>query len=441
MIRAISPFSSDDLLVLERGIEAVSLLRDTDGDGVPDTKEVVATAPGLNHGLAFVSTTISTTTVSETYREGYIFASSDSTLYRWPFPQVLEAGDAVNATPVVINIDTGGHRTRTPIFDSEGNLYLSVGSRSNVDPDSSRSRIRKFHLSNDTPQLPLDFQNDGEVFADGLRNEVGLAFDRYGILWGVENGADRLSRDDLGGSALTENNPAEELHRFVMTNDDGQLPKHYGYPYCWTEYELPTNSDSANSSGGRGTAWSWPSSGFSSNENPYVDADCRNESMFAKAELAMQAHSAPLGITFFDYYYYHNNNNNTANECSGTFPEWMDGFAFVTFHGSWNRDIPTGYKLVYVPIDGETGRVRNPNKDPVDLLAHVPPNAQWEDRFRPVDLVFDKCGRLLVTSDGTRGAGSKIVRIEYHGDEDVITSGGDTNRVGNNSSTGKSDSI
>ena len=50
---------------------------------------------------------------------------------------------------------------------------------------------------------------------------------------------------------------------------------------------------------------------------------------------------------------------------------------------------------------------------PVDLLAHQPPNAKWEDGFRPVDVDFDACGRLILTSDGTRGNGSKVVRIEW----------------------------
>jgi len=53
--------------------------------------------------------------------------------------------------------------------------------------------------------VPKDFQTM-EVFADGLRNEVGLAFDRHGALWGVENSADKLNRDDLGGD-IHENNP------------------------------------------------------------------------------------------------------------------------------------------------------------------------------------------------------------------------------------------
>jgi hypothetical protein len=54
----------------------------------------------------------------------------------------------------------------------------------------------------------------------------------------------------------------------------------------------------------------------------------------------------------------------------------------------------------------------NVASEPIDLLAHVPPNARWDDGFRPVDVDFDECGRLLLSSDGSGGLGSKIVRIE-----------------------------
>ena len=87
---------------------------------------------------------------------------------------------------------------RTLAFDAEGKwLYVSIGSNGNVDGDSFRSRIRRFDISTYVNQ-PFAY-NDGEIFADGLRNEVGLAFDSYGDLWGVENGADNLYRSDLGG--------------------------------------------------------------------------------------------------------------------------------------------------------------------------------------------------------------------------------------------------
>jgi hypothetical protein len=66
---------------------------------------------------------------------------------------------------------------------------------------------------------------------------------------------------------------------------------------------------------------------------------------------------------------------------------------------------------VYIPMDADG----NPSGSPVDLLAHEPPNAKWDNGFRPVDVSFDDCGRLLLSSDGTSGRGSSIVRIGYDG--------------------------
>jgi hypothetical protein len=125
--------------------------------------------------------------------------------------------------------------------------------------------------------------------------------------------------------------------------------------------------------------------------------------------VSMQAHSAPLGITFYNW----KPSEERPVECggSGAFPKEMDGYAFIAFHGSWNRNIPTGYKVVYVAMDNNGNAIG----ETVDLLAHVPPNAPWEDGFRPVDVDFDDCGRLVVTSDGAapERSGSKVVRIEY----------------------------
>jgi hypothetical protein len=66
-----------------------------------------------------------------------------------------------------------------------------------------------------TLSFPQDFQTM-EVFADGLRNEVGLAFDKHGALWGVENSADNLQRDDLGGD-IHENN-VSNYSQYIILN-------------------------------------------------------------------------------------------------------------------------------------------------------------------------------------------------------------------------------
>lgn len=240
------------------------------------------------------------------------------------------------------------------------------------------------------PAFPIDFET-GEIFADGLRNEVGLAFDKHGILWGVENGPDNLERPDLGVD-LTEDNPGEEMHRF-REEDAG---KHWGYPWCWSEYNL-----SEAVSMGVGTQWAWPTT----MEN-VTDEDCRSN--FMPADLVMQAHSAPLDLVFYDW------KADRPEGCVGGFPQSMDGFAFLSFHGSWNRVVPTGYKVVYVEMDADGNVVGG---GPRDLLMHQAPDAKWPSRFRPVGVDFDECGRLVVSSDGTfNEQGSIMVRISYSGD-------------------------
>ncbi len=84
-----------------------------------------------------------------------------------------------------------------------------------------------------------------KVFVDGLRNEVGLAFDANGILHGVENGADQLNRPDLGGD-IHNGNPAEEMNRF-----NRPAGTHYGYPYCFSTHNLAGYSPN--------TQFAWPS--------------------------------------------------------------------------------------------------------------------------------------------------------------------------------------
>ena len=142
-----------------------------------------------------------------------MYASSDTTVWRWRYVGGQRTDSTGTREVVVKNMNADGrggapqgHTTRTLAFDSKGRLYVSVGSYGNVDADSHRSRIRRFSFPG-TAASPVSLPgtgdgfefSTGEVFADGLRNEVGIAFDSHGVLWGVENGADNLARSDLGG--------------------------------------------------------------------------------------------------------------------------------------------------------------------------------------------------------------------------------------------------
>jgi glucose/arabinose dehydrogenase len=386
--RTIISIGESNFLALERGTESVVVAEDLDGDGIPESiRPLISNFVGLNHGLEITS--------------AHLYASNSSHVYRWSYnpTEVVVSG---NPQLVVTNINADGmggapqgHRTRTLAIDrNESILYVSVGSNANIDPDSFRSRIRRFPITDET-LFPFDFLK-GEVFADGLRNEVALEFAPDGTLWGAMNAADRLYHSTLGGD-IHDNNPAEEVHRFATAGQN------YGYPYCWREYDLPLGL-------GRGTAWAWPNASLLS--TVFTDGQCRSN--FDTPALMLQAHSAPLGMTFYQYL------SNRSSLCDGIipFPETMDGHAFVAFHGSWNREIPTGYKVVYFPTTSDwTGVVGGLASDPTDLLAHNGTSAQWTMGLRPVDVAFDACGRLLLSSDGSRDGndtvyGDYVIRIE-----------------------------
>lgn len=341
---------SGDVLVVERGHNQVTVLWDDDGDGVSGEGEraKLAAANRLNHGV--------------TVYGGHLYASSATTVWRWPYAAGARS-DLGTAELVVRDIPSGGHNTRTLAIDRQGLLYVSVGSAGNVDADSRRSRVRRFDLSNLGSSGTVF--SEGEVFADGLRNEVGLAFDAQGRLWGVQNGIDNLTRTDLGGD-IHDDNPAEILS---LLDTPGAF---HGYPYCWTEFLLPDGVGL-----GPGTMWAHPNS---MNDGTHDDAWCRDPENVDPPELAMQAHAAPLDLEFYD---------------GGSFPASYRGDLFVTFHGSWNRTTPTGYKVVHVDFD-DAGRPQ-PAEPFFEYSGAGDIAGEW--RHRPVGVRVAKDGKLLVSSD------------------------------------------
>ena len=359
--RGIMRNANGDLLVVEQNAGRITLLYDDNGNGVSDTNERVTLPPtsGLNHGIAM--------------QGGYLYASSESTVYRWPYT----GGRQALGTPqtVVSGLPTGGHSTRTLLFDGQGRLYVAIGSGSNVDSDSSRARIIRYAA---TALAGGATYAQGEVFAEGMRNEVGITVDSQGRVWGVENGRDDLNRADLGGD-IHNDNPAEELNLFATSG------RFYGYPYCWSEFLLPAGVGM-----GPGTQWVDPQF---TGDGTHTDAWCRDTANVVPPVLSMQAHSAPLDIKFYG---------------GGAFPADMTGRAIISFHGSWDRTAATGYKVVSVPF-GANGM---PSGDPVPLLEYSgagDTGSGWPHRPVGIDTGVD--GRLFVSSD----ASGIIIAIGYKG--------------------------
>jgi len=266
---------------------------------------------------------------------------------------------------IVRNIPTGGHATRSLELDSTF-LYVQVGSQNNVDRDSSRSRIVVFPLL----AIPSDgyLWSDGKVYADGLRNEVGIRFDHSGRLWGVENGCDNLNRADLGGD-IHNDNPSEELN---LISTPGQF---YGYPFCWSQFHINTNFSHPT-----GTQWVHPD--FMS-DGLHSDTWCRDLENVVPPAYNFGAHLAPMDIIWYN----------------GTSWNTPKGDAFVSFRGSWNRNPPAGYRVDHVKfVNG------SPVSDSPFLAFEGPGNTGPNWPHRPVGLGWAKCGNqecLLIASDAS----------------------------------------
>ncbi len=248
----------------------VSALPDLNRNGKAD--QIVSILKNRNspHGIAF-------TQIGNDY---FLYIAEEDQVVR--FKRLKKPFHYGEEQVIVAGIPTGGHFTRT-IKIKNDKLYLSVGSSCNVciEENPLRAAISSYNL-------------DGtrhEIFAEGLRNSVGIEFSPYsGELWGVNNGRDWQGDD----------HPREELNII-------KKGKHYGWPYCH-EKNVPD-----------------PEYGRI--------MDCK---ITEPPAYTFTAHMAPLGLEFY---------------LRGNLPEKYINSLFIAFHGSWNRSQPAGYKVVRVILD------------------------------------------------------------------------------------------
>ncbi|KAH6842914.1 hypothetical protein B0I37DRAFT_206524 [Chaetomium sp. MPI-CAGE-AT-0009] len=345
----------------------------------------------LNHGLE----------LSEDGTTIYVSTAENVDRYSYDADTVTVG----NHTRIIANMTNPGvgHVSRTLLLSKKQPdlLLVSRGSAENLDPlaaDQSTgvSHIRAFNISNTTTstlQRPYSYPDDGLLVGWGLRNSVGVAEHPVtGAIWSVENSADEIHRL---GEDIHEENPGEELNYHGLLNDtdspNSLLGRNYGYPTCFAV----------------GNTANFPSQGeltigsqFSlQNDATANDTDCAQRTV--PPRLTFQAHTAPLDIAFLP--------GNGSR-------------AFISFHGSWNRDHPAGYKLSYVAFAttttaaGEDGNGNDSNEAGLPLEAadsansigdvlSAPDVSRCSERgacFRPVGLAFDAAAqRLFVSSDAT----------------------------------------
>ncbi len=273
------------------------------------------------------------------------YVANTAAVLRFPF----KVGDlnVSGAGRKIADLTEGGynqHWTRNLLFSrDQKQLFVTVGSSCNTCEESDSQRAAISVMNPDG--------SDKRVFASGIRNPVGVAL-RPGTddLWTVVNERDNLG-DDIPPDYLTS------------VKSGG----FYGWPYAYTDIHRQVFPD--------------PN---------YGD----NASMVQKTiapDVPIQAHSAVLGLAFYPLQ-------------GGQFPKNFSGDAFLAFHGSWNRSVKTGYKIVRV--DFEAGKPKEVSDFVTGYLKSD--GGVWG---RPVDVQIAPDGALLFSDDD----GGKIWRVTYNG--------------------------
>jgi glucose/arabinose dehydrogenase len=296
----------------------ITLLRDTDKDGVADLK--VPFIQGLNSpfGMALIGDKFYVANADGIVRFDY---QDGATELKSPMAKVADLpGGPINH-----------HWTKNIVASPDGKrLYATVGSNSNVGENGLENEKDRAAI------LEIDLDTGASLlYASGLRNPVGLAWDKEtGKLWTVVN-----ERDELGSDLVPDYLTSVIADAF------------YGWPYSYWGQHVDDRVEP---------------------QNPELVATA------VKPDYALGNHVAPLGLAFSE----------------GTLlPEQFRTGAFIGRHGSWNREPRAGYDVVFVQFaDGK------PVGKPIEVLSGFV-NADGEAMGRPVGVTFDKEGALLVADD------------------------------------------
>lgn len=298
----------------------ITLLRDANGDGVPELRKTFLSGLNQPFGMLLLG-------------DKFYVGNTDSIL-RYTYKEGATQLDGPGEK--ILTLPAGGynnHWTRNLVANKSGTkIYVTVGSASNIADHGFEEEIRRANV------LEINPDGSGErIFASGLRNPVGLAWEPSSdVLWTVVNERDLLGEDLV----------PDYLTRVREGN-------YYGWPYSY----------------------------FGSHVDVRVKP--QRPDMVAKAivpDYALGSHTASLGLAF---------------GTSRAFPTRFQGGAFIGQHGSWNRAEFSGYKVIYVPF--ENGM---PSGAPVDFLTGFLDDKTKGVAFgRPVGVAFDYTGALLVADD------------------------------------------
>ena len=304
----------------------ITLLRDSDGDGIAETRSVFLQGLHSPFGIALVG--------------GDLYVADTDAVLRFPYRNgettITDQGTKILDLPAG-RIDH--HWTKNILADRDGSkLYVSVGSNSNVGENGMENEVGRATI------WEIDRATGrSRVFASGLRNPNGMDWQpQSGALWTVVN-----ERDEIGDDLVPD---------YMTALRDGAF---YGWPYSYYGAHVDTRIQP---------------------QRPDLVAQA------IVPDYALGSHTGSLGLTFYN---------------ASAFPARYRGGAFIGQHGSWNRSVPSGYRVIFVPF--VNGR---PDGLPEEILGGFL-DERGHAQGRPVGVGVDRAGALLVADD----VGNAIWRV------------------------------
>lgn len=275
-------------------------------------------------------------------KDGFLIVVEHNRILNFPAAEFFYEGGDVAVSEVVPQgklippeDESYNHGARVCKVGKDGLLYVALGQRFNVPP---RDKLKDFAALGIGGIIRLDPFNGSkrEVYATGIRNSVGIAFNpKNNDLWFSDNQTDGMG-DDI---------PAGELNRATKK---GQF---FGYPWIQGKTRITE---------------------FGYDKDPLPPN-------ITNPEVYMDAHAADLGIAF-----------STGDK----FPAKYRGGIFTAQHGSWNRSTPIGARIMYTSLKADG------SADKTEIFAQGwldPDTRQY--RGRPVDVAMLPDGSLLVSDD------------------------------------------
>src|SRR5471032_1503150 len=264
------------------------------------------------------------------YADGKLYVANQDALVRFDYADGQTKAGGPPTTVTDLPAAINHHWTKSLAISPDGrSLYVGIGSNSNITERGMEVEIDRAMV------WQIDAATGAhKPYATGLRNPTALTIQPgSGQLWAVAN-----ERDELGPDLVPD---------YLTSVREGAF---YGWPYSYWGQNVDPRAQP---------------------QNPAKVAAA------IKPDYSLGSHVAALGVDF---------------SIPAMGKQFADG-VFVGEHGSWNRDNPVGYKVIFVPFSNG-----QPAGEPLDFATGFR-GEDGKTRGRPVGVTVDPRGALIIADD------------------------------------------